>query len=520
MDGAHEHVSLAWHDYLAVALRRRWWLVGPFFVCGLLAFATAQVWPELYRSEALILVEQQKVPEQYVTPNVVTDPRDRLQSMTQQILSRTRLRRMIEQFGLYGRERARMAMDDIIDKMRDRIRIELVQAPGRRDELTAFRIYFSDEHPRVAQQITNEITSLFIEENLRARTQQSSGTTDFLENQLGQAKTELAEQEERQRQYKMKFLGQLPEQQQSNLQILSSLEAQLRSTTEALERAEQQRVYLESIQTEYKGMRTTAAETRQVATGPTPLEMNISETRKELAESEARYTPQHPDVVRAKHQLTRLEAQQKVETAAAANVQKPERPPDPAAIEAQSRLKALAHEIENHRKDAQELRDRIRNFQARLDLTPVREQQLAEVTRSYENSREYYQSLLKKKLQSELATNLEKRQQGEQFRVLDPATLPQKPIQPNRFAILMIGWAIGLGAGIMLTAALEVSDKSLRTEDEVMRVAEVPVLAHIPIILSQQAESRLRRRHLLEAGGVALGVTLSIVAGIHTYLMG
>src|SRR5580700_3196544 len=121
-------------DYWAMVLRRRWWLMGPLFVCGFVAFGVAHFWPEKYRSEALILVEQQKVPELYVTPNVVTDLQDRLQSMTQQILSRTRLQKFIEQFNLYGDSRQHTNIDEVVDQMRKDIRIELVEAPRRQDE--------------------------------------------------------------------------------------------------------------------------------------------------------------------------------------------------------------------------------------------------------------------------------------------------------------------------------------------------------------------------------------------------
>ncbi len=527
MDESFEPKQPSWQDYWDMAMRRRWWLLGPFFLCGFLAFGVARLWPEQYRSEALILIEQQKVPEQYVTPNVVHDPQDRLQNMTQQILSRTRLRRLIEQFNLFPAERARLTMDEMIDKMRERIRIELVQAPGRSGALTAFRINFSAGSPRVAQQVTNELTSLFIEENLRARTQQSVSTTDFLQNQLEQARKDLAEQEERQRQYKMRFLGQLPEQQQSNLQILSSLEAQLRAGTDGLERAEQQKIYLESMQTEYQRMQRSFEERSQnalaAAAPERPSDAAIRDSKKQLTEMETKYTPRHPDVLRLKQQVGRLEAQAAAESEPAGGARtKPGAAGaaaglEPASAEVQSRLKAVGSEIESHRKDSQEVRQRIRQFQARLDLTPVREQQLAEVSRSYENARQYYQSLLQKKLQSELATNLERRQQGEQFRILDPASLPQKASQPNRMSILLVGWALGIGAGLALTALLEITDKTLRTEIDVSQSIALPVLVHIPVLRSPAAEVQQRWYHGMELVGAALGVLISISVGLYTY---
>src|SRR5712691_13545781 len=195
MEDTFEPNQVDWRKYCAIVVRQRWWLTGPVFLFGLLAFAAAHIWPERYRSEALILVEQQKVPELYVTPNVVTDLQDRLQSMTQQILSRTRLQKLIEQSNLYPDLRQRMNIDEIVDQMREDIRIELVQAPRRQDELTAFRIYFSYGSAQIAQQITNALTSLFIDENLQARGEQSVSTTTFLENQLEKARQDLEQQE-------------------------------------------------------------------------------------------------------------------------------------------------------------------------------------------------------------------------------------------------------------------------------------------------------------------------------------
>ncbi len=525
MDDAFEPKNLELKDYWAMVVRRRWWLLGPFFLLGWLGFAVAQFWPYLYRSEALILVEQQKVPEQYVTPNVVSDPQDRLQSMTQQILSRTRLQRLIDQFGLYARERARMIIEDVVNKMRKDIRIEPLEARGRPGELTAFRISYAAKNPRVAQQVTNELTSLFIEENLQARTQRSVGTTTFLENQLEQARKDLAEQEQRQREYKLRYLGQLPEQQQSNLQILSSLEAQLHATVDSLDRADQQKIYLESMRDEYQAMqRSLKAGTVSARVSPAAAaEAALSDLRKQLSDLEANYTPLHPDIVKLKEEIAQREALKKRQEAEQASGQNGAASPgataDPAFIEVESRLKAVVIEIQDRQKQADELRTRIREFQSRLNLTPVREQQLAEVTRAYENSRQYYQSLLQKKLQSELATNLEKRQQGEQFRILDPASLPGKPEEPSRLEIILIGWALGLCVGVGLIAFREFNDGTLRSEKEISVSTKLPVLVRIPVLHTPREEVRQRWYRGLEVAGVTLLILFSASTGVYTYLV-
>ncbi len=521
--------NVNWRDFWTIATtRRRWSLLGPFFLLGLLGFGVALIWPNKYRSEALIIVQQQTVPEQYVTPNVVTNLQDRLQSMTQQILSRTRLQALIERFNLYPRERARMTTDDLIDQMREDISIEPIKAATRQGDVTAFRISYTTESPSVAQQVTNELISLFINENLQNRTELSVSTTSFLASQLEQARKDLAEQEERLRQYKMRFLGELPEQQQSNLQILSSLEVQLHAAVNALDRAEQEKTYLESMRAEYQALQRSQEDqdsSLSISSG-SPGTVALNDLRRRLTELESKYTPQHPDVVSLKEQIAELEASEarlkpgrsekqegKAGTVLGTQAERLRLP------EIESRLRAVALEIENQRKQSDDLSRRIGQIQSRLNLTPEREQQLAEVRRNYENSRENYQSLLQKRLQSELATNLEKRQQGEQFRIIDPASLPQKPVEPNRAQIILIGWVLGLCGGVGFPVLREITDGTLRTERDVNRWTEIPVLMSLPILKSRGDEIRGRRRRLLEIVAVAVLVLMSVGTGVYAYLV-
>jgi protein tyrosine kinase modulator len=529
MEDTFEPNPVRWQDYWAMVFRRRWWLMGPLFVCGFVAFGVARFWPEQYRSEALILVEQQKVPELYVTPNVVTDLQDRLQTMTQQILSRTRLQKLIEQSNLYPDVRQRMNIDEIVDKMRADIRIELVQAPRRQDELTAFRIYFLYGSAKVAQQITNELTSLFIDENLEARGQQSVSTTTFLENQLEQARQDLAQQEQSLREYKIRFIGELPEQKQTMLQMLGSLQSQLDANTAAIEQAEQQRIYLESMRTEYQAMQ----ESHGGANGnavPSPIavaDAAIRDLQKQLTDLEAKYTSRHPDVDKVRDQIAGWEQSRKLleqnpDSAPSAEASAVTIPSTetPAVAEVESRLKATQAEIENYQSEAKHLRERMADLQSRLNLTPLREQQLAEVNRNYENSRQNYQSLLQKKLQSELATNLEKRQQGEQFRIIDPPNLPLKPTEPNRLEILTIGWALGLCLGLGVTALLETTDETVHNERNLLESVQVPVLVHVPLLKSHRERVYTRLYQVCEAMMTVLLLTASVGMGIYTYLVG
>jgi succinoglycan biosynthesis transport protein ExoP len=527
MEDPFESQPVRWQDYWAMTLRRRRWLMGPVFLCGFLAFGVARLWPEQYRSEALILVEQQKVPELYVTPNVVTNLQDRLQSMTQQILSRTRLQKLIEQFGLYPQLRSRMNVDEIVDKMRTDIRIELVQAPRRQDELTAFRIYFLYGSARISQQIASELTSLFIDQNLQARGQQSVSTTSFLENQLEQAHQDLAQQEQRLREFKLRFIGELPEQEHSMLQMLGSLEAQLDANTSAIERAEQQRIYLESMQSEYQAMHKALGSGDGNLPG-SPIAVAdavIRDLRKQLTDLQAKYQSRHPDVEKLRDQIADWEESRKHLEQAPDNKTSKEAstalsPKSSAVAEIESRLKVIKVEIADYQEAAKKLRARMDNLESRLNLTPLREQQLAEVTRNYDNSRQNYQSLLQKKLQSELATNLEKRQQGEQFRIIDPPNLPLKPSEPNRLAIITIGWVLGLCMGFGLTAFKEIKDETVHNERNLLPSVSVPLLVHVPVLRSRRERVRKRLYRVSEALVTVLLLASSVAMGVYTYLAG
>jgi polysaccharide chain length determinant protein (PEP-CTERM system associated) len=522
---ARSPLGMEFKDIWAVVVRRRWSLLGPFFLLGWLGFAVARQWPYLYRSEALVLVVEQRVPEQYVTPNVVSNPQDRLQSMTQQILSRTRLETLIEEFNLYAWERAHDTIEDAVDKMRKDIDIEPVQAQDRAGELTAFRISYSARGARVAQRVTNELTSLFVEENLEARTQASIRTTAFLESQLEAARNDLAQQEQRESDFKRRYLGELPEQQESNLELLNNLEAQLQSSTDALERTMQQKIYYQSMKNEYEAMQR-ASQGKVSSNGSTvPLsaaDTQLKELRKQLEDLRGSLTPQHPDIIKLEDEISEWEAlKRRLDAPPDASATTSDPPggtksspvviPDPSLAEIDSHLKSVEAEVGDRGKETEAIRTRIREVQSHLSLTPLREREFAAITRAYENSREYYQSLLHKKLQSELATNLEKRQQGEQFRVLDPASLPQRPSEPSPLEIIFLGWAVGLCGGIGLTTARETRDKTLRGGWD---AAELPIVVRIPTLRTEREQVRLRWFRDLEAAGITLLIVLSAAASV------
>lgn len=514
---------------LQILIRRRWYFLGPFFTIGLLAYAIAHIIPLQYRSTAFIMVEQQKVPEQYVASNVFRNWQKRLDSMTQQILSRTRLQRFIDDFGLYASERKRMPMDEVIDIMRKRASVELVQTKDRQGylDLSGLRIYFSDPNPHVAQRVTNELTSLFIDLDLRERTAQSQQTAAFLENQLEEAGERLAAYEQQLRQYKISHLGELPDQLTGNLSMLASLDAQLRANRSARDRADQQRIYLEAMRARHESLRRFPSSSPEPAASASAFNSAMSERRthgepvadpslelaqitlaglwKQLAVLTAKFTDRHPEVIRLKREIADWEST--VDRLGSERA---------AQAELESRLTAVLAEIESEGTEAIELRRRIREVQDQISQIPVREQELAELNRLVENEKTYVESLLQKKQGSELTNNLEQRQGGEQFRLLDAATLPRKP--EGRSKIIVIGWILAAEAGAGLTFLREMLDQSVHKTRDLKLYPLVPILARIPTVRSAGEEHRRRLRHQLEAIAVGVILLICLGSGAETYL--
>jgi polysaccharide biosynthesis transport protein len=514
--------SINLDQYLAIVRRRRWHFLLPLFLGWLVVWGVSWLLPSVYRSGTLILVEQPTVPSQYVVPNIATDNlQDRLQSITQQILSRTRLLRIIENQNLYAGSRARLTQDEVVERMRKDIEIELVHD---RDQLTAFNVYYSSNNPRVAQQATQELTSLFISENLEARQEQSENTTQFLESHLEEARKSLSEQEERVRRFKDEHLGDLPGQLQSNLQILTGLQSQLGGEQSALDRARQQNVYLESLLGQYRSVQRSKA-TDTPSMGLPALDQELDMLKARLADLRSRYTDRHPDVRKVKEQLANAERMRrqitedlkaKASVSTPANDESSTSPKNDAEIremspmaELESQLKVNRLEIANRERTLEELKARIGEYQSRLNREPVREQQLADLTRNYDQSRVNYESLLKKKNDSELATSLERRQQGEHFRILDPPSLPVKPQSPDRLKLSLIGLFVGLFLGVAVSVGAEMIDDRLYGEKQFKALLPVDVMAEIPTITTLGEERKQYKSALL--GWAATGLEFALI---------
>jgi succinoglycan biosynthesis transport protein ExoP len=520
-NGIQQRSPLSLND-LWIRVNHRRWIVLAFVLLGW-TIGTGLGWflPARYRSETVILIEQQKVPEHYVEPNVSADLQQRLQNISQRILSRTRLLRLIDKFDLYNAHAVHADPDALVEKMRRDIGIELMKGEGRREELSAFKVSYSAGSPQLAKDVTSELTSFFIDEDLRNREQLSENTTTFLSSQLDDARKSLAEQEEKLRQFRGKYLGELPEQMQGNLQILGGLQSQLQAATDALTQAEQRNLSLRS-QLNQSQAASHGSNGTVKADGSTPAQ-RLASLQAQLRELNGRYTAMHPDILVLKQEIAHLEAQQTPgvqdgkDRIAATENSSGERNADGSnnSVSAQlsTELSANAFEIANQKAKIKRLEEEIERYQGRLNLTPVLEQQAAAVTRDYEQSRTYYDSLLAKKLQSEMATNLEKRREGEQFIMIDPPQLPQRPFSPNRLGLALGGLGVGLLLGLAIVALLEIAVRPrIYLERELSELARSAFTLSIPPLATAVELRRKSKMRVLEA--VAAGVFCVIVPAI------
>jgi succinoglycan biosynthesis transport protein ExoP len=502
--------------YFRLLLHRKWLILGIWLLVSLVTVLVVYRLKDVYTSDTVILVDPQKVPESYVKSTVTGDVRNRLGTLSQQILSSTRLQQIIEKLNLYPEDRkAGMAREDVITKMRTDISVHVVSDFGASQDLQAFRITYSGKDPRLVALVANQLATLFIEENLKARELQATGTTDFLSNQLTEAGKKLKEQESRLKDFRLKHVGEMPEQQTADLNLLAQAQTQLQMETDAANRAEQQKSYIQSLMAQSAPVVDVDTEDQKTPKGagekgPPPAD-ELAKAKIQLQLLESRYTEDHPEVKKLKRLIEEGEAKQakaaaaaptpagSVQESAALPAQRPTRAPanhfNPVL---QSQLKALESEIEKHNEEQQRLSKVVTTYRSKLDAIPVREQEIAELQRDYEESKNHYSQLLNNQLSAQTATQLEIRQKGEKFEVLDPAQPAERPSWPPRTLINIAGSIGGLILGLLVASGKEFVEASVITPQDLMSASGLPVLGEIPLIRTE-IDRRLRLRRILIA---------------------
>ena len=477
--------ELTFEDYLAILRRRSWLLILPAAIGVVVGYTVSLALHARYTSHTVVLVEQPVVPDDYVKPVVSEDLNQRLASMQEQILSRTRLQHLVEQFGMYKEDVSKVPMEVLVARLQKSIAVKPLN-PTQGTQPTAlpgFNVDVTLGEPWLAQRVCTEITSMFMEQNLRLRQQQAEDTTQFLGAQLEEAKTKLDEQDAKLADFQSRYVGELPENEQNNLTLLMGLSPQLEAATQAVNQAREEKAFVESMLSQQLA----AWDSSQKGQNPETLEQQLAKEQEQLLSLQQRYTDKHPDVVKLKNDIAEL--QKRIQDSATKKQKEPIEagtknlglePPEIQQLRAQLHQSELA--VAQKQEEQAHLQEQLRTLQSRLQLSPKIQQQFKSLTRDYQTALGFYNDLLKKRNESQMATELEHRQQGEQFRVLDAPSYPERPSFPNRSLFGLGGLGAGLIAGLGLVQLAEWRDKSMRSKQDVEIYLRLPILAQISVM--------------------------------------
>ncbi len=495
-DSQNQAAALKPEQILEIAIRRRWFIIVPLSIFLTLGFLYTLTSNQIYEASTTILIQPQRVPSDYVQSIVTTDIAQRINTISQQILSRTNLEKIINEFGLYqGQEE--MFQEDKVTSMRKRVVV--TQNSSRRQGTEAFTVSFTGSNPENVKNVANELASFFMNENLKARESQAIGTSEFLESELEKIKKKLEDREHALAVYRSKHLGGLPDELETNLRTLDRLQLQHTDALNALRDTQNAAALLKSQISRIREMaqNNTNATIQQDGTIVESSNLSITEQQYEVEKRQLddlllKYTKKHPEVIRLTKSVEKLkikiqeEKEEEERQNIAQDTQTPEGVNGAASannnvlFQHEYNLKQLGNDIVNIKANIREIEQATQVYQKRVEDTPKREQELQSIQRDYNNIRESYSSLLARRLEAELAVNMEKKQKGEQFRIIDYARLPQKPISPDVRKLFMFSIAIGLGIGGGIIFLLEFLNPAIRSEEQIETQLGLPILASIP----------------------------------------
>ena len=492
--------------------RRKWLAVVAFLIPAAAGITVIHNLPSIYRATAVVLVERQQVPEAFVRPTVTSELDTRLNTIGQEILSRARLERLVGEMGLYPQLRGKATPEAITNRMRSDITLEVRAGEGRSRATTSFALSYRGRDPVTVAAVANMLASSYIEENSKVRERQASGTADFLKSQLRDARRRLDENERRTSAFRTQYQGELPQQMPSNLAQLDSLNNQLRLNADQQVRAAQRRDSVKQQIAEANALGPVGAPVQLGAPAPafeSPAG-RIGRLRQELATARSRYRDGHPSIVRLQEEISALQDQLK---AAAATEDKPPAAAVPVSTTPAHLRDALENadaEVRILKGEEARLKHSIAVMQRRVDNTPRREQEFQDLARDYDSIRELYQTLLKRHEDAQLAENMEQRQKGEHFRILDAALPSPEPVAPKRAMLVVACLAVSglLGLGVLILADL--LDTSFHSLQDLRAFTAVPVLASISTIPTEHDHRLARRRAQLATVGAAAILVLVV----------
>jgi polysaccharide chain length determinant protein (PEP-CTERM system associated) len=499
---------------LGVWKRRKWVTVAAFSSSAALVVGLVMALPNMYTSTVTVLVERQQVPEAVVRSSIADELETRLHTTVQEVLSRSRLADLIARLNLYPQARARATMDDLVQRMRNDISLVMKkdERPTASGAVTwartvAFTVGFRGNDPVTVTQVANSLASLFIAQN-SVRARQATGTADFLRAQLEETKRQLDSQERQVSEYSRKHLGELPQQMASNVAALDQLANQLRLNGDRQTLATARR---EAMERQLADAESTATRWAAIAPGSvveTPA-VRLARLRQELSELRAKYTDKYPEVIRVQTEIASLERAYRDTNFDVATQ-------DPTVRRFREALAEVDAEIKALKNDERRLQETINRYQARVERTPLREQEFQELSRDYQSTKDHYQTLLKRYQEAQLVEEMEQRQKGEHFSILDAALVPGRPIAPNRRRLLLVGIMLSAALAAAVAFLAEKLDSSFHTLDDLRAFTRVPVLVNIPNIITPGGLALRRRRFRLAAALILLSLPI-LYGAAHFY---
>jgi polysaccharide biosynthesis transport protein len=496
-------------DYIDIIKRQKWSLIIPAAAVFFLATTVALLLPSVYRSEATILIEEQEVPEDFVRAPVASYAEQRLQMIHQRIMSSVRLKEIIDRFDLYGDMRDKLTSEEIIEKMRDDtqmapISVEVMdRRTGRPGMATiAFSLAYEGKgSPTKIQQVTNRLTSLFLDENLRVRVRQTEQTAKFLEDEAKRVKASLDEIESAIAIYKKKHINALPELLSVNLQTLNDIERRMDVLNEQLKSQKEREGYLQSQ----------LANVSPDLTADREDKLRLHELKGQLVHLQTKFSESYPDVIKTKVEIAALEKQLAQRSVGGTNSSKT--PDNPAYITLASQLSSTRADITSIHQQIRDLKKKEEKYQQRVEATPNVEEKYRALLQNRDTTKAKYDDLSAKLMEAKVSHGLEKEQKGERFTLIDPPKLPEKPYKPNRLAIIVIGFVLGIGSGVGTAAVREFVDDTARTADDLMNAGLGPVLGSIPILENgKEKQHNIRWRY-----AVAAGIVVFCVIGVMVF---
>ncbi|AJE03260.1 GumC family protein [Geobacter pickeringii] len=504
-----EHEIKSLNDVLAIAKRRKWTLVVPTVSIFLVAAVIAFLLPSIYSSTSTILIEEQEVPREYVNTTVTSFADQRLQSINQRIMGTSKLLDIIGKFNLYADLKNKWTTEEIVAKMRKDIKFNTISADvidprsGQpRPATIAFSLSYQGKNPSVVQQVANELTTLYLNENLKVREKQSLGTTTFIEEEMKGVQKQLEDIEGKIAAYKQRNINALPELAQVNMQAVETTDREIMSLNSQLGNLRERESYLQA----------------QLASMPTDSasqdKTRLNELRVRMVDLKTRFTDEHPDVIKVKGEIAELVKQLRSSGRDTAD----SKPDNPAYVTLSSQLASIKSEIASTKRQIDSFIRKRDSYRQRVAATPGVEEGYKNLVVERNNLQSKYDDLSKKYMEAKVAHGLEQEQKGERFTLIDSARLPEKPISPNIPAILLIGLVLGIGSGVGLTALREQSDQTFRTAEALSRVTSFPVLATIPEIGNgAEAPRGFGRRGMFAVGLVGVLVATTLV--VHFFIM-